>query len=356
VLIIVVVFILQVKKYSKTKRRFRVGNLNVVDRAILVQDSLNSDDHRLTLKRNGSISIPCSIKAPCIWPKNSLKPTLWPPRRWHIVSDPPWDIVAALEPPTYWPQLGKIDSTDTISALPLLNSDIPLLFLGEEIPFSLVDKPIPISNVALRSACFIARNCDSRSGRENVVKQLSKLISIDSLGECLNNAPWPPELDKSNTIGVINKYMFYLAFENSCAIDYTSEKIYNALAAGSVPIYYGNPRVLKLVPPNSVIQVTDYKSISELANHIKHLIANREEYLKYHAWRQNTTTSLASLYFARTDFRCRACIFIYRMRKKHNKILQRHNQVSPWGKKPFGCEDFHKWREANGIEIVPSAT
>ena len=73
VLIIVVVFILQVKKYSKTKRRFRVGNLNVVDRAILVKDSLKSDDHRLTLKRNGSISIPCSIKAPCIWPKNSLK-------------------------------------------------------------------------------------------------------------------------------------------------------------------------------------------------------------------------------------------------------------------------------------------
>jgi len=39
------------------------------------------------------------------------------------------------------------------------------------------------------------------------------------------------------------RYKFCIAIENSLAMDYVTEKVYDALAAGCVPIYYGAPNI-----------------------------------------------------------------------------------------------------------------
>ena len=52
--------------------------------------------------------------------------------------------------------------------------------------------------------------------------------------------------------------MFTAAFEDSMAVDYVTEKVYDALHAGSVPLYLGAPNILEFVPPNSVINVLDF--------------------------------------------------------------------------------------------------
>lgn len=52
--------------------------------------------------------------------------------------------------------------------------------------------------------------------------------------------------------------------ENSNTPWYVTEKVWNALATGAVPVYYGASNVKELLPPNSVIVATDYASSDEL--------------------------------------------------------------------------------------------
>jgi hypothetical protein len=49
-------------------------------------------------------------------------------------------------------------------------------------------------------------------------------------------------------------YKFCVAMENSVARDYITEKLWQALQAGCVPIYLGSPTARGVVPdPNSII-------------------------------------------------------------------------------------------------------
>lgn len=51
----------------------------------------------------------------------------------------------------------------------------------------------------------------------------------------------------------LRRYQFYLAFENTCEQGYVTEKVYNALDAGIVPVYLGAPDLDIYVPKGSVI-------------------------------------------------------------------------------------------------------
>ena len=59
----------------------------------------------------------------------------------------------------------------------------------------------------------------------------------------------------------ISNYMFYLAFENSIETGYVTEKLFDGLIAGTVPIYLGSaPDAKKLIPhPKAVIFLEDFK-------------------------------------------------------------------------------------------------
>jgi Glycosyltransferase family 10 (fucosyltransferase) C-term len=70
---------------------------------------------------------------------------------------------------------------------------------------------------AEKAAVFLARNCGSKSNREDLVKalQASPHFRVDSLSQCLHNAELPPGLNGlGNKNTVMHHYLFYLAFEN----------------------------------------------------------------------------------------------------------------------------------------------
>ena len=48
---------------------------------------------------------------------------------------------------------------------------------------------------------------------------------------------------RTATIQSSSRYKFCIAIENSLATDYVTEKIYDSLAAGCLPIYYGAPNI-----------------------------------------------------------------------------------------------------------------
>ena len=85
--------------------------------------------------------------------------------------------------------------------------------------------------------------------------------------------------------------MFNLAFENQHEPGYVTEKPFDALIAGTVPIYKGDSAHLKsLLPhPDAAIFLDDFKDIKSLIGYLTFLSQNETAYERHRAWRHDYT-------------------------------------------------------------------
>ncbi|CCV05044.1 putative Alpha3-fucosyltransferase [Mesorhizobium metallidurans STM 2683] len=124
------------------------------------------------------------------------------------------------------------------------------------------------------------------SGRVDFVQELSHHIKIDSYGRHFRNRTIEgPDLGKKTKLDTVAHYKFCLALENSSETDYVTEKLFDALKAGSVPVYLGAPNVGEFAPEGSYINAADFGSPAELAAYLRHLIPTPDAYEAYFGWR-----------------------------------------------------------------------
>ena len=76
-------------------------------------------------------------------------------------------------------------------------------------------------------------------------------------------------------------YKFVIAFENSLALDYASEKVWAAIHADAVPIYWGNPHIANWFNPERFINAFDFDNLESLAAHVMRVHADDALYLRY---------------------------------------------------------------------------
>jgi hypothetical protein len=67
------------------------------------------------------------------------------------------------------------------------------------------------------------------------------------------------------------RYKFALCYENSRWRGYVTEKIFDCLRAGTIPVYWGAPDIREIVPPSTFIDRTAFASNEELARHLDSL-------------------------------------------------------------------------------------
>ena len=127
------------------------------------------------------------------------------------------------------------------------------------------------------------------SGRNAYTLELIKRIKVASYGRVLPTVANPGQIEgRDARLRVIARHRFTLAFENSIAPDYVSDKFFDILAAGSVPVYRGAPNVAEFAPaPHSYIDVADFSSPAELARYLTHLDMREEEYEEYLSWKRD---------------------------------------------------------------------
>ena len=139
-------------------------------------------------------------------------------------------------------------------------------------------------------AVFI-KNCSPRNDRMTILRDMMKGMRVHSYGGCENNAMEPANPDglgwqeaKQKTA---SDYYFTFAAENSFDMSYVTEKVYDAFAAGSVPVYYGAPNINRFIPhPSSIINVKDFNSTGDLVEYLKQVAANETLYLQYFDWKK----------------------------------------------------------------------
>lgn len=70
---------------------------------------------------------------------------------------------------------------------------------------------------------------------------------------------------------LMSDYRFALVIENTRFPGYVTEKVFDALLAGAVPVYLGAPDLASLVPPDVFVDVTAFGDYAELVRHLQAL-------------------------------------------------------------------------------------
>ncbi|EDV19149.1 uncharacterized protein TRIADDRAFT_34075 [Trichoplax adhaerens] len=123
------------------------------------------------------------------------------------------------------------------------------------------------------------------NARMKYVQALSKYISIDIYGICGNKTCIGTNRHCWKT--VFSRSMFYLSFENSVCAEYVTEKLWNPLLYGVVPVVLGGADYRKIAPPKSYIDARDFPSVKDLAEYLHKVSRDKNLYNSYMKWKLN---------------------------------------------------------------------
>jgi glycoprotein 3-alpha-L-fucosyltransferase len=173
--------------------------------------------------------------------------------------------------------------------------------------------------------------------RLRILKELLDLDTpIASFGKCLNTAkePYPEIKDpKERKVKTLSDYKFHLTFENSHENGYITEKYWQALVAGTVPVVLGAPDIRNYQPnDNSILVVEEFKSTKELADEMMRLSRDDHAYQKMLEWKSKGPSDqfLSIVDDSSVSYYCRLCIKLadaYQEIKQEDFILIRERNT-----------------------------
>lgn len=125
-----------------------------------------------------------------------------------------------------------------------------------------------------------------QSGRNAFCAELVQLLPVDSYGSYLRNRTIENDRGPETKAEIIGGYKFALGAENTFEPDYVTEKFFQPLLAGTVPVYRGAPNVADYAPgENCFIDANAFASTRDLAEYLRYLDQNDDAYSTYLAWR-----------------------------------------------------------------------
>ncbi|GBF98947.1 hypothetical protein Rsub_12593 [Raphidocelis subcapitata] len=166
----------------------------------------------------------------------------------------------------------------------------------------LLAPPAPFAE-KLTAIAHVCSNCPwpgEFSGRTGIVKRVRALLEggrspvrFLSYGRCERNAQMPAGA-KGDKRRLFRMHKFCFAMENSVAMDYVSEKLWDALLAGCVPVYLGAPNVRAFLPdPDAAIIYGEgrIQTPEDLVAELERLASDPAAYAAKLAWKSKTRLS-----------------------------------------------------------------
>ena len=212
-------------------------------------------------------------------------PTLSPELRLEKMPGQRW-VASSMESEVNYPRLRNADFMRWFDYTMTyrLDSDIPMPYFNVALAHELLTPPQPKTEVA--PAVYIASSLVDRSKRMGYVQELMRDIAVDSYGRSLQNRTFAEDRGRETKLETIARYRFTLAFENSIARDYVTEKFFDPLIAGSVPVYLGAPNVADFaVGEHCFINSADFAGPRELADELQRLTRDERAYQEFLAWK-----------------------------------------------------------------------
>lgn len=174
------------------------------------------------------------------------------------------------------------------------------------------------------TVAWFVSNCRTDSRRELLVRNLSLFIPVDIFGSCNSNKKCDGP-DRSDCDRMLRRYHFYLSLENSLCPDYVTEKLYRALAHGTIPVIYGGADYTRFLPAGSFVNAVDFGSPQELANRLVQVMNDHQLYASFFQWKKDYRVDLAPL-----DGWCRLCSLLQSGKNNDSKKSSYKDIVAWW--------------------------
>ncbi|KAM9732902.1 alpha-(1,3)-fucosyltransferase 4-like [Menidia menidia] len=136
-----------------------------------------------------------------------------------------------------------------------------------------------------RLAAWVISNWSEKHARVAFYHRLRRYVQVDVFGRA--GRPLPRAGGGGGVVRLAARYSFYLALENSQHTDYITEKLWNAVRAGAVPVVLGPPRrnYERFLPPEAFIHVDDFPTVRELARYLLALGRSPSRMRRHLDWR-----------------------------------------------------------------------
>jgi glycosyl transferase family 10 (putative fucosyltransferase) len=172
-----------------------------------------------------------------------------------------------------------------------LSSDVRAHYIpgGIDEPLSMPIEALLEEKDSSRLVCSLISAFRDRSGRGAYVRELGRHLDLHTYGRW-GKRKIKNDRGRESKLELIRGYKFNLAFENSIAHDYVSEKLYDPLLVGCVPVYLGAPNVEDFAPTeNCFVNTADFAGPRELAAYLLELDADDAAYRELIGWRERPT-------------------------------------------------------------------
>lgn len=150
---------------------------------------------------------------------------------------------------------------------------------------------------------WVVSNWQESHARVAFYYELSQHVDVDVYGDVYGE---PLPRGEGSVVRLVSQYQFYLSLENSQHTDYITEKLWNALRAGAIPVVLGPSRenYERFLPPEAFIHVDDFSTVHGLAQYLNTLRGNLE-LLRHHLdWRDRYSIHQPEFW---TEHFCTAC-------------------------------------------------
>lgn len=158
-----------------------------------------------------------------------------------------------------------------------------------------------------RLVVWVISNWSESHARVLLYHQLSHYVQVDVFGRA--GRPIPGDSGSDSLVRLVSKYQFYLALENSLHTDYITEKLWNAVLAGAVPVVLGPSRdnYERFLPPEAFIHVDDFATVRELAQYLLLLRRSPARLQRHLDWRRSYRVHQPSFW---AEHYCTACVAV----------------------------------------------
>ncbi|XP_063328809.1 4-galactosyl-N-acetylglucosaminide 3-alpha-L-fucosyltransferase 9-like [Pelmatolapia mariae] len=220
------------------------------------------------------------------------------------------------ESPTHSAKLPGIEKLFNLTLSHRLDSTI-LAPYGAMLPAQGEENFVPPSKNKL--VCWIVSHWNPGHVRVKYFNELQKHVKVHAYGRAFGK-----HISDNDFMPTITSCKFYLSFENSVHKDYITEKPFNPLSVGTVPVVLGPTRqnYEKIIQGDAFIHVDDFSSPKDLADYLLLLDKNEEMYLKYFEWRRHF--KVKQFQFP-AEYTCMTCDYLRR-----NKEYKALNDLDKW--------------------------
>lgn len=123
---------------------------------------------------------------------------------------------------------------------------------------------------------FVVTNGNGLPERVRVFNYLSGYKKVNSGGRFMNNIGGC----LADKFAFNLRHKFSIAIENSSSPGYTTEKISDAFAARTIPIYYGDPLISRVFNSRAMVNIHEFPSFEDAMKRVIELDQNEELYLQ----------------------------------------------------------------------------